>query len=193
MDFDFKKYYLDTNLLSEIASELYEKRDEFIWWGGVDGTQFQVKRKDDSGKWIGVNQELIAQDSLLKSIHGRARGELYLFKFPPNRMYNWHIDTTNLFNVNLIFEESPMGISLFKLEEGDYDKTTTHRSLSAVLPVKYTPMRWLIYNAQIPHTVLNLSDKTRYLLSYTIKKDISELTYTDLVTELEAAGVAGGT
>ncbi len=193
MDFDSKKYYVDTNLPSEIATELYEKREEFTWWSGGDGSQFQVKRKDDAGKWIGINQDLIAKDSLLKSIHGRAHGELHLFKFPPGRMYNWHVDGTNLFNINLVFEESPMGISLFKLEEGDYDKTTTHRSLSAVLPVKYTPMRWLIYNAQIPHTVLNLSDKTRYLLSYTIKKDISELTYTDLVAELEAAGVAGGT
>jgi hypothetical protein len=184
MEFDSKKYYVDTNLPSEIANELYEKLGEFTWWTSPSGSQFQVKNRDDAGKWIGINQDLIAKDSLLKSIHDRAHGELYLFKFPPNRMYNWHIDTTNLFNVNLIFEESPMGISLFKLEEGDYDKTTTHRSLSAVLPVKYTPMHWLIYNAQIPHTVLNLSDKNRYLLSYTIKKDISKLTYTDLIAEL---------
>jgi hypothetical protein len=185
MNFDFKKYYVDTKLPSEIATELYEKRDEFIWHAGSDNSQFQVRTVSlMNGKWIGINQGLIVQDSFLKSIHRRAHGELYLFKFPPNTAYNWHVDSTNLFNINLIFEESPMGISLFKLKEGDYDKYTTHQCLSAVLPVKYTPMCWLIYNAQILHTVLNLSDKTRYLLSYTIKKDTSELTYTDLVAEL---------
>lgn len=182
MNFDTKKYYLDTQIPSEIAETVYKNLDNFSWSLGALSDQFQVTKTDDAGNWIGVDQNLIQHDLLLKQIHDKARGQLNLFRFPPNTMYKWHTDKNNLFNINLIFEELPLTFSLFKLKTSDFDPDTVHRSLDAVVPVKYTPYCWLIYNTQIEHSVLNLSDKTRYLLTYTIKKENTKLTYDNAVS-----------
>lgn len=169
VNFDTRKYYIDTKITSDISRSVYENVNNYSWSTGELEDQFQVNKLDENGKYIGVDQSLITQDSLLKLIHPYARGELNLFRVPPNTVYNWHTDENNKVNINLIFEECPMGFSMFNLEKGDYDESTIHRSLRPVLTVPYTPNCWLIYNAQIEHTVLNLSDKFRYLLTYTIK------------------------
>ena len=169
MSFDSKKYYIDTKIPSNISSSIYENINNFTWYCGPLSDQFQVTKIDQDGKWVGIDQSLIQQDSLLNSIHPYAKGELNLFQVPPKTMYNWHTDAKNLVNLNLIFEEYTMAFSMFKLQKGDYDESTIHRSLRPILPVEYTPKCWLLYNAKIEHTVLNLSDNFRYLLTYTIK------------------------
>lgn len=181
MNFESKKYYIDTKIPSSISSSIYENINNFTWNRGPLSDQFQVTKIDQDGKWVGIDQSLIKQDSLLNLIHPYAKGYLNLFRIPPKTMYNWHTDANNLVNINLIFEESNMAFSMFKLEKGDYDESTIHRSLRPVLPVEYTPNCWLLYNAKIEHTVLNLSDKTRYLLTYTIKI----LTYQQLIQLLK--------
>lgn len=168
-----KKYYYNTNRRSEIAQAIYDKRESFDWWPGRTNDQFQVRQFD---------QSLIEQDSFLKELYKIAPGQLCFFKFPPGVMYNWHKDGSNLFNVNLIFKEQK-SFSLFRAEPGDFDQSTVHGALQPVIEVEYQPMCWTMYNAQILHTVANLDTETRYLLTYTIKKD-SAITYDEVVAGL---------
>ena len=132
-------------------------------------------------QWIGVPKEKIIKDILEKYVNEdnflnhidkfiKPYGKLELFKFPPMTQYDWHVDTYNKCNFNLVFEHYN-SLSLFKTKKEDSNNSDLHFSNFNIISLNYVPKTWYLFNTQLEHTVINLDEKVRYLLSYTVHKD----------------------
>lgn len=165
------KYYFNTQLDSPISNIVIENFSNFQWWLGTKGDQFQVKRFD---------QQLILLDPFLKKYHTKLHGRLSLFKFPALTGYQWHQDGNNLFNLNLTFRKTK-SVTTFK--EDPQDTSRTHKNSFSIIELNYEPLKWHIFNAQIEHSILNLDNEDRILLTYNVPFE-SELSYQDMLNEL---------
>ena len=165
------RYFYDTGLSSPITDIIFKKLSGYNWWLGTKNDQYQVRSFD---------QNLINLDPLLKKYHGLLRGRLNLFKFPPMTSYQWHRDGSNLFNFNLVFEES-RSFTVFKEDPQDLSKT--HKNSQSLIELKYQPLRWYVFNAQVEHTVFHLGDRDRLLLTYTVPIE-STIDYRAVINEL---------
>lgn len=169
-DIFLDKYYFNTGIPSDISKKIYPTREQYEYWSGDRNMQFQARE---------FGGTFIEQDGLLKYLHSFLKGKLKLFKFPSMTNYKWHVDSENVFNLNLIFTEQK-GYTLFKCLEGDCDKNDVHAVLTPILKVKYVPNIWYLFNAQTPHCIFNFDDATRYLLTYNVPKS-SPITYDETI------------
>ena len=162
--------YYKISHISEIADRVYKIKDEFKWYTGRKEDQYQVP---------GFSQTYINQDSFLRYISKKIPGTLKLFKFPPNCYYRWHRDGDNLYNFNLTFTAQEAFV-LF--ENISIDTQFFHAAITPVSTLRYEPRNWYLFNANIRHSVYNLDNEWRYLLTYTVPKttEISYLEALDL-------------
>jgi hypothetical protein len=151
---------------SEIKDYVWNYKDQYLW----NYRHFQYQTD--------VNQSLIERDSFLASIHSHLQGKLRFFKFPSMTFYRWHVDVGNLCNFNLIF--LPQRAHTLFLDH----QNTTHGSqqIHSVEEVKYVPGEWTLFNSQITHSVCNLDNDTRYLLTYSVEK----YTYDEVLSFLKS-------
>ena len=169
--------YYKISHFSEIADSLYTVKDKFEWHTGTHRDQHQV---------LGFSQIYIEQDSFLKYISKKIPGTLKLFKFPPHCYYKWHRDGNNLYNFNLTFTAQEAFV-LF--ENINKDTQLFHEAITPVSTLKYEPKNWYLFNADIPHSVYNLDNEWRYLLTYNVPKT-TEISYLEAL-ELCKKFVAG--
>ena len=162
--------YYKISHISEIADRVYKIKDEFKWHTGQKEDQYQVP---------GFSQTYINQDSFLQYISKKIPGTLKLFKFPPNCYYRWHRDRDNLYNFNLTFTAQEAFV-LF--ENISIDTQFFHAAITPVSTLRYEPRNWYLFNVGIRHSVYNLDNEWRYLLTYTVPKttEISYLEALDL-------------
>ena len=81
---------------------------------------------------------------------------LGILKLPAKWVYSWHRDQTRQACINLLVSSDHHSHTLF----GEPVNSTTFQTLE----LRYPPGRYVLFNNQIPHTVINL-DGDRYLLS----------------------------
>ena len=164
------EYFYNTRLTSPISKVVIDNLENYQWWTGRRGGQWQPKMFD---------QTMISRDPFLRKYHEILKGRLNLFKFPPFTNYQWHCDGENSFNFNLILKDTKQSFVVF--EKNDQDPTVSHKNLKEVIELKYQPLVWYVFNAQIPHTIFNLGEETRYILTYNVSKDIS-VSYKDFLS-----------
>jgi hypothetical protein len=152
--------YYKVSHLSEIAEEIFDRRESFEWYSGRNNDQFQVKD---------FPQTYIEKDSFLRYISSIIPGTLKLFKFPPKCYYRWHIDRENLYNFNLTFVEQD---SFVLFENSAQSENHFHNAVKPISILRYEPRHWYLFNAAVSHSVYNLSDNWRYLLTYNVPKTI---------------------
>lgn len=169
-------YFYKTDFQSPITDIFFENIENYIWTSGARKSQWEV---------VDVDQNLISLDPLLAEIHCEWHGRLNFFKFPPKSNYIWHRDGINQFNINLIIKKQD-SFTLFESHEKDFVADDFHRALKPITLLDYEPKFWYLFNAQIPHTVFNLSQEIRYLVSYNVFKspDIDYITALDRVKKI---------
>jgi hypothetical protein len=102
---------------------------------------------------------------------------LGILKLPALWVYSWHRDQTRQACINLLLSRDHHSHTLF----GEPVNSTTFEALELCYP----PSRYVLFNNQVPHTVINL-DRDRYLLSL----EFSEPTpYEELRSRFLAAGL----
>jgi len=156
-----------------MADIVIEKLDMYRWHTSITEGQWQT---------MFFNQSLIDLDSFLKTFHPKLQGKIDLLKFPPHTHYQWHTDGLNSFNFNLVFKNYENTFVVF--EKLDQDRSSIHKYLKEVVELKYVPLTWHVFNAQIPHTIFNLGDETRYLLTYKIGKK-QGISYEDFISSYD--------
>ena len=164
------EYFYNTNIVSTITDRVAEKFDRYLWDSGPTSGQWQPKFFD---------QSLIQLDPFLSSFHSKLQGRLNLFKFYPCTCYQWHVDGLNSFNFNLVFKEHKNSFVVF--EKLTQDTSVVHKYSKEVVELKYVPLTWHVFNAQIPHTIFNLDNEIRYLLTYMVRKT-SSISYEDFIS-----------
>lgn len=169
------EYFYNTKIRSPISDTIIDNLENYQWWTGRRGGQWEPTIFD---------QTLIELDPFLKKFHRNLNGKLNLFKFPPNTFYRWHCDGENAFNFNLVLKSPDRSFVVF--EKITQDLSISHIHLKEIVELKYQPFVWYVFNAQIPHSICNLGNETRYILTYAIKKD-QNISYKDFLS------MAGGT
>lgn len=102
---------------------------------------------------------------------------LGILKLPAQWVYNWHRDQNRQACINLLLSRDHHSHTLF----GKPVNSTTFQAIE----LRYPPGRYVLFNNQIPHTVINLAGD-RYLLSL----EFSEPTpYEELRHRFLAAGL----
>ncbi len=113
----------------------------------------------------------IGDDQLLSKIHKEFLGELNLYKIPCKSVYGWHQDKNSIgCSLNMALDRYHCH-TLFSV--GNHGTPF----LQKVIELEYDPNTWYAFNSKQVHTVINLDEKDRYLLSYVLPGIFS---YTDL-------------
>lgn len=168
-----EKYFYKTSFQSPIVDYFLENLEKFIWTSRSRKTQWEV---------LDLDQSLISLDPFLAEIHKDFKGRLNFFKFPPKSNYIWHRDGLNQFNINLILKKQN-SVTIFEKEE-DYVSDDFHNALKPILVLDYEPKYWYLFNAQINHTIFNLSTETRYLITYNVLKS-SNIDYSTALDKIK--------
>lgn len=172
-----KEYFYNTKISSPISDLLPSQLDNYDWWKGVRNNQWQPKHFD---------QALIFRDNFLRRFHSLLKGRLNVFKFPANTYYHWHCDGVKAFNINLTLDDYKNSFVIF--EKIDQNTNITHASSKEIVELKYQPLVWHVFNAQIPHTIFNLDNTPRYILTYNVSKDRS-ISYNDFLSMVPPLGI----
>jgi len=169
-----EKYFYKTSFQSPIVDYFLENLENYIWTSGSRKTQWEV---------LNVDQNLIFLDPFLAEIHEDFKGQLNFFKFPPNSNYIWHRDGINQFNINLILKKQN-SVTIFERLNEDYISEDFHRALRPITLLDYDPRYWYLFNAQINHTIFNLSTEVRYLITYNVLKS-SNIDYSTALDKIK--------
>lgn len=173
------EYFYNTKIRSPISDTIIDNLENYQWWTGRRGGQWQPTIFD---------QTLIDKDPFLKKIHDRLQGRINLFKFPPNTYYQWHCDGTNSFNLNLTLKNYDRSFIVF--EKINQNPNVIHKNSKEIVELRYEPLTWYVFNAQIPHTIFNLENEFRYILTYNVSKDTG-ISYQDFFKIATSASMAG--
>lgn len=82
------------------------------------------------------------------------------FYFNPWSLYDWHADIDRKCSINFSLDDYPGSHTLFRQKVDSLN--------GSVVELHYKPRRPVILNTEIEHSVINLSDNPRYVLSVTI-------------------------
>jgi len=118
---------------------------ERMWW-----PHYGFLASPLSMSWI--SQEPALRD--VQQISPIAR--LGILKLPAQWVYAWHRDQDRQACINLLLSSDHHSHTLF----GEQRNSTTFHAIE----LRYPPGRYVLFNTQIPHTVINLGGD-RYLLS----------------------------
>lgn len=98
---------------------------------------------------------------------------LQIHELLPNKCYDWHTDSRNGSSLNCAWGEYD-SLTFF------YNESTSLRDgVLDTITMKYEPKVWYAFNPQIPHSVFNFGDQTRYMVTASFEPTVS---YADLVT-----------
>ena len=117
---------------------------------------------------IPIDSEWVKKEHMLSEVNEvQPIKQLGLLKIPPKSFYNWHVDDYRQSCINLLISENFEGQSftLFGEEKDNY----YHNN---IVELKYMPSTYYLFNNQVKHSVTNLDDKDRYLLSLYFKEEL---------------------
>jgi hypothetical protein len=153
--------------------DLYNIKDNFYWHTGNKNNMWQVKEFD---------QTYLEKDRFLKKLSKKIPGVLRFYKYPPMCYYRWHIDDRSSYNFNYTFTKNK-AFALF--QNSHKDSSIYHPAISHVIPLEYDPKHWYLFNADILHSVYNLDTEWRYVLSYVVLREFTDINYTRALEIIE--------
>ena len=120
--------------------------------------------------------ELIFKDEFFRWLSQRYSFIAGVLRLDPYTCYNWHTDTRRGVGVNMLLTPNTRSFCAFA---ADLDQL-----VFKIEELKYKPNTYYLFNTQVPHTVYNF-ETTRYLLSVEFAKDKDELSFEDLVKDVQ--------
>ena len=120
--------------------------------------------------------ELIYQDEFFRWLSQRYNFVAGVLKLDPYTCYNWHTDTRRGVGINMLLTPNTRSFCAFGLD--------ANQLVFKIEELKYKPNTYYLFNTQMPHTVYNF-ETTRYLLSVEFAKDRDELSFEDLVKDVQ--------
>lgn len=107
------------------------------------------------------------QSTFMKKLNqrfGSTRAD-YL-KFTPCSYYHWHADILRNCAINVLIEEVPDSVTIFK-------EQITRLSFNTMV-CDYVPRQFVLFNTSVPHCVINSNKtKTRHILTITLPKAVT--------------------
>ena len=123
-----------------------------------------------------IPPEIVFQDDFFIWLSHRYSFVAGILKLDPYVCYDWHIDTRRGVGVNMLLTPFDRSICAFKV---DLDQT-----VFKIDELKYKPGTYYLFNTQVSHTVYNF-ETTRYLMSIEFAKNKDELSFEDLVKDIQ--------
>jgi hypothetical protein len=159
------KPYYEIGKKSTIKDEVFDfaiSPSEWMPYYNFDAKQLphELIYKDDFFVWLSQRYNFIAG----------------VLKLDPYTCYNWHTDTRRGVGVNMLLTPNTRSFCAFS---DDADQL-----VFKIEELKYKPSTYYLFNTQIPHTVYNF-ETTRYLLSVEFAKDRDELSFNDLLKDIQ--------
>ena len=99
-----------------------------------------------------------------------------ILKYDPYTCYDWHTDTRRGVGINMLLTPNTRSFCAFKFD--------TDQIVSPIQELKYKPGTYYLFDTQVPHTVYNF-ETTRYLMSIEFAKDKDELSFEELVKDIQ--------
>lgn len=124
-----------------------------------------------------VPQEILIEDDFFKWLFQRYSFIAGILRLDPYTCYDWHIDTRRGVGINMLLTPNTRSFCVFKF---DLDQLVFN-----IEELKYKPNTYYLFNTQVPHTVYNF-ETTRYLFSIEFAKDKDELSFNDLIKDIQA-------
>jgi hypothetical protein len=124
-----------------------------------------------------VPQEILVEDDFFKWLLPRYNLIAGILRLDPYTCYDWHIDTRRGVGINMLLTPNIRSFCAFKF---DPDQLVFN-----IEELKYKPNTYYLFNTQVPHTVYNF-ETTRYLFSIEFAKDKDELSFNDLIKDIQA-------
>lgn len=120
--------------------------------------------------------ELIFQDEFFVWLAQRYSFIAGVLRLDPYTCYNWHTDTRRGVGVNMLLTPNTRSFCAFAVD--------ADQLVFKIEELKYKPNTYYLFNTQIPHTVYNF-ETTRYLMSVEFAKDRDELSFNDLLKDIQ--------
>jgi hypothetical protein len=159
------KPYYEIGKKSTISKELEDFAFSPSEW--VEHYNFDAKR---------IPPEIIFQDDFFIWLSHRYSFVAGILKLDPYTCYDWHTDTRRGVGINMLLTPFDRSVCAFAPnKEG---------AVFEIEELKYKPATYYLFNTQVSHTVYNF-ETTRYLMSVEFAKDKNELTFDDLVSDIQ--------
>jgi hypothetical protein len=108
---------------------------------------------------------LTEKDSTLKMLSTNFVGSmLRLYKFPSMTCYDWHRDASIGCSLNMLLEDYH-SLTLFI-------PSSQRKILNPVVSLKYEKNFWYLFNSQVLHSVVNVDEEDRILLTMTFPTNV---------------------
>ncbi|NDB58496.1 hypothetical protein EB001_08630 [bacterium] len=120
--------------------------------------------------------ELIYQDEFFRWLSQRYSFIAGVLRLDPYTCYNWHTDTRRGVGINMLLTPNTRSFCTFALD--------ADQLVFKIEELKYKPNTYYLFNTQVPHTVYNF-ETTRYLMSVEFAKDRDELSFNDLLKDIQ--------
>jgi hypothetical protein len=172
------KYFYHTGYTSPLSA-IFNNVDSFTWVEGPDVDQEQCL----------LDQSLIYQDKFLTKLHIESNfgGALSILRLPPNNMYNWHVDTRQVCNINLINSTTDK-YTFFKLDPSEHPHSNANplynkiKDLIPIIQSNAIANQWTVLNSTILHAGINFSNDPKYMIQYAIKKESYKNPFIDVAS-----------
>ena len=123
-----------------------------------------------------IPPEIVFQDDFFIWLSHRYSFVAGILKLDPYVCYDWHTDTRRGVGINMLLTPFDRSICVFKV---DLDQT-----VFKIDELKYKPGTYYLFNTQVSHTVYNF-ETTRYLMSIEFAKNKDELSFNDLLKDIQ--------
>ena len=121
--------------------------------------------------------DIVLKDNFFVWLSQRYDFIVGVLKLDPYTCYNWHTDTRRGVGINMLLTPNTRSFCAFGVDPNEL--------VFKIEELKYKPNTYYLFNTQSPHTVYNF-EATRYLLSVEFVKDRDQLSFEDLVNDIEA-------
>ena len=150
-------------------SQLFSHANEIVSFLRCLSTSTKLPWEEHFGfQAIPIDSEWIKKEHMLSQVNEvQPIKQLGLLKIPPKSFYNWHVDDYRQSCINLLISENfgRQSITVFGKEKNGYYHDN-------IIELKYMPSTYYLFNNQVKHSVLNLDDKDRYLLSLYFEEEL---------------------
>ena len=120
--------------------------------------------------------ELIFKDEFFRWLSQRYSFIAGVLRLDPYTCYNWHTDTRRGVGINMLLTPNTRSFCAFGVD--------SDQLVFKIEELKYKPNTYYLFNTQVPHTVYNF-ETTRYLMSVEFAKDRDQLSFNDLLKDIQ--------
>jgi len=140
-------------------------------WDWVPFLHISVNFQNNLGLKITEN------DTMLSDLKNNFDGNLRLYMFPKNSVYNWHRDVEMGCSLNLVFDDYNSYTLFHSLDKKENDDN--------VVKLRYQKNYWYLFNSQILHSVVNDDVRDRILLTFTFPINVNYLDVLNFIKQKE--------